>query len=71
MNIIDRIKGLFGGTQSGAEYGTVTGGSVAATENDDSAGEAGSQSGSGWSGESGGDGGGGGGDGGGGGGGGT
>jgi hypothetical protein len=68
MSIIDRIKGLFGGKQTDAEYGAATGGAVAATEHDDSVGDADSQSGSGWSGESGGDGGGGSGDGGGGGG---
>jgi hypothetical protein len=37
MSIIDRIRSLFGGKPSGAEYGVATGGAVAATADDDSA----------------------------------
>jgi hypothetical protein len=36
MSIIDRIRALFGGKPSGAEYGAATGGVVAATSDDDS-----------------------------------
>ena len=71
MSIIDRIRELFGGKRSGAEYGAVAGGAVVATSGDDRAqdessdpGESVGADGGGWSG----DGGGGGGDGGGGGG---
>jgi hypothetical protein len=61
MSIIDRIRELFGGKKSGVEYTAAAGVAVAATSNDDPAGDVESQSGSGSSGggESGGDGGGG------------
>ena len=61
MSIIDRFRELFGGKQ--AEQTAVMGGSVAATDRDDSPNDVDSSSGSGWgggdSGGSGGDGGGG------------
>jgi hypothetical protein len=66
VSIIDRIRELFGGKQSGSEYAT-TGGAAAATSSEERGADADPSS-SGWGGESGGDGGGGGGDGGGGGG---
>ena len=67
MNIIDRVRALFGGKPSGAEYGAATEGVVAATSGQDSARDPGPQSDSGGSdGGGSGDGGGGGGDGGGG-----
>jgi hypothetical protein len=37
MSIIDRIRALFGGKPSGAEYGAATGGVVAAISDDDPA----------------------------------
>jgi hypothetical protein len=37
MSIIDRVRALFGGKPSGAEYGAATGGAVAATSSDDPA----------------------------------
>ena len=37
MSIIDRIRALFGGKPSGAEYTAATGGVVAATSDDDRA----------------------------------
>jgi hypothetical protein len=37
MSIIDRIRALFGGKPSGAEYGAATGGAVAATSDGDPA----------------------------------
>ncbi len=66
MSIIDRIRALFGGKPSGAEYGVATGGAVAATSDDDPArdvepqSDSGGSDGGGW-GDGGGDGGGGGG----------
>jgi hypothetical protein len=72
MSLIDRIRELFGGKRSAAEYGTVAGGAAAATSGDDRergiASSDPSDSGAGDSGSWSGDGGGGGGDGGGGGG---
>ena len=67
MGIIDRIRELFGGRQSGAEYGVATAGGAAATTTGDDSPYDQSQSDSGWSGDAGssGDGGGGGGGGGG------
>ena len=61
MSIIDRIRGLFGGKQTGAEYGAATGGTAAATERDDPSGDLDASGSSGSGGDSGGDGGGGGG----------
>jgi hypothetical protein len=50
MGIMDRIRELFGGKQSGAEQAAVTGGTVGATTRDDPAGDVDSSAGSGWSG---------------------
>ena len=46
MSFIDRIRDLFRGKQSGADYGASTGGAVGATADDDK-GTVGSESGSG------------------------
>jgi hypothetical protein len=35
MSLMDRIRELFGGKQTGAEYGTVAGGSAAATADEE------------------------------------
>jgi hypothetical protein len=50
MGILDRIRELFGGKQTGAEQAAVTGGAVGATTRDDRAGEVDSSADSGWSG---------------------